>query len=210
MKVMELRFGIDVETGGFQPDRNPLLAIGCWWSTGSGIDRGLKVRVQRQPGTIVEPAAKDRNGWQSDKQWLDLGAVPLKVAVWQLLDYVERLQTMTRAAKLVPVAHNTGHDWPFIEHALRHCGGGTYPLERWHDHVSHGWRCSMKLLRSMMDAGLIAEGSAGLDRLITLSRQISRPAIHDPQDDARFAFNGYEWLICQMNQNGARRIPSAA
>ena len=210
MSAMDLRFGIDVETGGFQPGKHALLAIGCWWSTGSGINKGLKVRVQRQHGTIVEPGARERNGWQSDKQWLDLGAVSLKVAVWQLLDYAERLQRMTRAAKLVPVAHHAGHDWPFIEHALLNCGGGTYPMDRWHDHVSHHWRCSMKLLSSMMDAGLIADGSAGLDRLIKLSCQLPRPAIHDPQDDARYAFNGYEWLIARMNECGARRIPKAA
>ena len=207
---MNLRFGLDVETGGFEPGRHALLAIGCWWSTGAGVDRGLKLRVQREAGAIVEPEAKQRNGWKSDEQWRDLGAVPLKVAVWKLIDYVESLQRLTKAEKLVAVAHNAPLDWSFIECALMHCGGGTYPLERWEDHVSRHWRCSMRVLHGAMDAGVVAPGSAGLDRLITLSRQIPRPAIHDPQDDARYALNGYEWLLTQINDCGARRIQSAA
>lgn len=206
---MNLRFGIDVETGGFDPVRHALLAIGCWWSTGAGIDRGLRVRVQREPDMVVEPEAMRWNGWQSDEQWRGLGAVSLKVAVWQLLDYVESLQRVTRSEKLVAVAHSAGLDWSFIEHALLHCGGG-YPLERWEEHVGRHWRCSMRLLHGTMDAGIVAQGSAGLDRLIELSRQLPRPGVHDPQDDARYALNGYEWLLAEMNDRGARRIHSAA
>jgi hypothetical protein len=44
----------------------------------------------------------------------------------------------------------------------------------------------------------------------TLSCQISRPAIHDSQDDARYAFNRYGWLLAAMNGHGARRIHQAA
>jgi DNA polymerase III epsilon subunit-like protein len=207
---VNVRFGIDVETGGFEPGRHALLAIGCWWSTGAGVDRGLKVRVHRERGAVVEPDAMRCNGWRSDEQWADLGAVPLRAAVWQLLDFVESLQRVTRAEKLVAVAHNSPHDWSFIERALLSCGGGTYPLERWEDHVSRHWRCSMRLLHSAMDAGIVASGSGSLDRLIEVSRQLPRPGVHDPRDDARYALNGYEWLLTQINDCGARRIQPIA
>ena len=63
---------------------------------------------------------------------------------------------------------------------------------------------------SAMDAGAIPHGSASLDRLIGLSGQATRSAIHDAQDDARCSLVGYEWLLATMNQSGARRISNAA
>jgi hypothetical protein len=68
----------------------------------------------------------------------------------------------------------------------------------------------MRLLHSAMDAGLVAPGSGALDRLIELSRQLPRPGVHDPQDDARYAFNGYEWLLTKLSDGGARRLYPAA
>src|SRR5687767_8304909 len=92
-------FGVDVETGGFEPGQHALLAIGCWWSADDKTPRSLNIRVQRLEGMIVEPAAAAVNGWKDDEQWNDLGAVPLKVAVWELLEFTERLQLKTGAER---------------------------------------------------------------------------------------------------------------
>jgi hypothetical protein len=61
-----------------------------------------------------------------------------------------------------------------------------------------------------VDAGLVAPGSGSLDRLIEVSRQLPRPGVHDPQDDARYALNGYEWLLTKLNHGGERRLFPAA
>ena len=68
-------FGLDVETGGFEPGRHALLSVGCWWNSETEKRRTFHVRVQRQDGLVVEPAATAVNGWKSDKQWADAGAV---------------------------------------------------------------------------------------------------------------------------------------
>jgi DNA polymerase III epsilon subunit-like protein len=207
---MSLRFGIDVETGGFEPGRHALLAIGCLWSAESGKSRSLSVKVHRQEGTVVEPAAAAVNGWKGDRQWCDSGAVSMKYAVWQLLDFVTELQTRVRSERLVAVSHNAAHDRPFIEWALLNCGADSYPLERWHDHVGYHWRCSMQAMVSAMDARAILPGSASLDRLVGLSGQAQRSPVHDAADDARLALNGYEWLLAKINEPSLRQLPNVA
>jgi DNA polymerase III epsilon subunit-like protein len=203
-------FGVDVETGGFEPEKHALLAIGCWWNSEGSATQSLRVRVERQEGMTVEPAAAAVNGWKSDEQWRDLGAVGLKYALCQLFEFLETARRRSRAERLVPVAHKASHDWAFIKYALLNCRCGDYLLERWHDHVTHHWRCSLQAMLSAMDAGTVPHGSASLDRLIDLSGQPARSAIHDARDDARCALVGYEWLLAKMNERAFPQLRNAA
>jgi ribonuclease T len=203
-------FGVDVETGGFEAGRHALLSIGCWWNAESGRSRSMHLRVHRQEGTIVDPAAGAVNGWKSDQQWADAGAVTLKVAVWQLLEFVTQLQTRIRSQRLIAVSHNAAFDKRFIEWALVNCGAGMYPFERWCDHVRHQWRCSMQAMFCAMDAGAIMPGSACVDRLAALSGQPQRSQVHDASNDARLALNGYEWLVERLNSPTTNPYPNAA
>jgi DNA polymerase III epsilon subunit-like protein len=150
------------------------------------------------------------NGWKSDQQWADAGAVSLKVAVWQLLEFVTQLQTRVRSERLVAVSHNAAFDKRFIEWALVNCGAGMYPFERWCDHVRHQWRCSMQAMLCAMDAGIIWPGSACLDRLAALSGQLQRLPVHDAANDARLALNGYEWLLARFSEPAAQQFPNVA
>ncbi len=211
MKLADERFGIDLETGGFEPRKHAILGIGCWWGmreNGRPRLEVFRVLVQRQIGTIVETAAAEKNGWRGDEDWEDRGAVPLRVAIFQLLEWVGGLQRKLGGARLVPVAHNVFHDRQFLEHGLMHCGGGSHPLERWHEHVSKHWRCSMLTLGAAMDAGMVPDGSHSLDRLIDLMGGKRREGFHDPREDAAHAVQGYDWLLRRMQEFRGGQLPA--
>jgi len=200
--------GVDLESGGFEPWRNPILAIGAYWrqtdphygTSTAAPEHTLRLLVEREPDTIVEPEAAAKCGWWSDEQWLEKGAVPLRNAldifVMWLTGLAEKLTLKVRSFE--PLAHNHASvDRPFLEY-----WSGRYDLRDMlfgeEGMLSHAWHDSMTTLRAAQVAGLVPAGSATLDGLLQAMGRPPRPGAHDALEDARGAFDGYHWLTALM------------
>lgn len=195
---------LDLETGGFEPGRHSILAIGAYWryteppaATAQG-EHTLRLLVEREPDTIVEPAAAAKCGWESDEQWLALGAVPLRNALDIFIMWLTKLSEKLSALTFEPLAHNhAAVDRPFLDYwtaryDLRDMIFGTHGL------LNHAWHDSMTTLRAAQVAGLVPAGSASLDGLLRAMGRSERCATHDALFDARGAFDGYHWLTFLM------------
>ncbi len=181
--------GVDLETGGFEPGVHSILAIGGYWretevyqgSAGASPHREHRLRVlcEREPQCLVETEAAKKNGWVSDEQWLDMGAVPLRDGLQIFTMWITRLAEVTLEGaarlkgRLEPLAHNhAAVDRPFLEYwlarfDLKEAVFGESGL------LSHAWHDSMTTLRAAQVAGLVpAEGGASLDAMI---KHMGRP-----------------------------------
>jgi hypothetical protein len=191
--------GLDLETGGFEPGRHSILAIGAYWRPATeGGEHALRLLVEREPDTVVEPAAAAKCGWESDEQWLALGAVPLRNALDIFIMWLTKLSERLSALTFEPLAHNhAGVDRPFLEYwtaryDLRDMLFGTHGL------LSQAWHDSMLLLRAAQVAGLVPAGGATLDAMLVAMGRDARGGTHDALFDARAAFEGYEWMTSLM------------
>lgn len=207
---------IDLETGGFEPGRHSILAIGAYFRVtearvGEIGEYSLRLLVEREPDTVVDPAAAAKCGWVSDEQWLEEGAVPLRGALelfdlW-LMRLEEKVGRFQGSAGASPhphpypfelLAHNhAGVDRPFLEYWMERCGMremffGEDGL------LSHAWHDSMLALRAAQVAGLVPSGGASLDAMLRAMGRTPRPAEHDALYDARACFDGYHWLTFLM------------
>lgn len=204
----------DLESGGFEPGRHSILAIGAYWRqtgpvyalTPAPAEHKLRLLVEREPDTLVEPAAAAKCGWESDEQWLALGAVPLRNALDILIMWLTKLSERLGAPTFEPLAHNhAGVDRPFLEYwsarydlrdMLFGSPGGL---------LSHAWHDSMLTLRAAHVAGLVPEGSATLDGLMQAMGMPPRSGPHDALDDAEACFAGYDWLTYLMARGRTER-----
>lgn len=233
--------GIDLETGGFEPGRNSILAIGAYWRPTESFKAGggepmrgrrLRLLVEREPDTVVEREAAAKNGWESDEQWLALGAVPLVSAldffvVWLrlLAGEIGRNEGTAGAVrsplpKFEPLSHNhAAVDRPFLEYwAKRYDLGEVFFGEE--GLLSHAWHDSMTTLRAAQVAGLVPAGGASLDAMLEMmgrrrqgmgktsnieqstSNAERGAVVHDAAEDARACFEGYHWLVEIMKRGG--------
>jgi hypothetical protein len=218
--------GIDLESGGFEPGRHSILAIGAYWrqtvSHNAVVfpEHTLRLLVERESDTVVEPAAAAKNGWVSDEQWLALGAVPLRNALDMFIMWLTKIGEKLSALTFEPLAHNHASvDRPFLEYwtaryDLRDMLFGTHGL------LSHAWHDSMTTLRAAQVAGLVPAGGASLDAMLRAMGRVRRGVggtsniehstsnseggvvIHDAGEDARASFDGYHWLTELMKRGG--------
>lgn len=181
---MKDTIALDTETGGLCPSVHALLSIGaaCSWSNETFL-----VYLQPARGRLVEPAAAAVNGY-AEGLWEERGAVDLETGWGRWLQWLgQRLEERPGA---VVLAHNAAFDRGFLEEAGRLSGMGM----GWH---RHSWRCSQMLLATLIDAGVIERGSAGLERLGKLCGFWSkdRPPVHAAREDAQAALAGWRWLM---------------
>lgn len=187
---------IDLETGGFFPAVNPILAIGAYFP-----GRSLGILVEREEGTVVDPEAGAKCGWVSDEQWRDLGAVPLRAALASLRAWLYDVAVDTASLRLEPLAHNhAGVDRPFLEYWTQRYG---YDMREEvfgkEGLLSHAWHDSMLTMRAAQVAGLMpAEGGATLDALLEAMGWHRRVGAHSARFDARACYEGYRYLTGLM------------
>lgn len=204
---------LDLETGGFEPGRHSILALGAYWRytephAAAMPEHSLRLLVEREPDTIVEPAAAAKCGWESDEQWLALGAVPLRNALDIFIMWLTKLSEKLSALTFEPLAHNhAGVDRPFLEYwtaryDLRDMLFGEHGL------LSHAWHDSMLTLRAAQVAGLVPAGGASLDAMLKAMGRPERTEQHDALFDARACFDGYHWLTFLMARG--KQPPTAA
>lgn len=192
---------LDLETGGFVPEAHGILALGGYWQNFTGVEHKLRILVEREPDTEVDPAAAAKCGWVSDEQWLSLGAIPLAEALALFERWLVLLVSKLDTDKLEPLAHNHASvDRPFLEYWAGYYGR----LEVMGDLLSHAWHDSMTTLRAAQVAGLVpADGGASLD---AMSKHMGRPrrsAVHDACEDAMLCHDGYHWLT-ELMRRGRR------
>jgi hypothetical protein len=203
--------GIDLETGGLVPGRHPILMIGCYAVVSGGV-RGLKIYVKPGHGQPeeIDPAAVRKNGYSEDL-WRANKAVRLDTAMMEVMAFFSQLRCAAGGNRVRLVSHFAmGVDRPFIEWMVRHHGVENV----WDELVNGKWRCSAGALQFLMDAGVVPEGSASLDRLLDLMGTRRAGAVHDAAEDARFAWCGYHWCVGvvggQRTEDGGRRAEWAA
>lgn len=179
----------DTETGGFYPSIHALLSIGacCGWSLETFE---VYITVESQPGKIVDAQAAEKNGYTPEK-WAALGAVDLATAIRRFADWLQARRDERKYAKVV--CHHLAFDKGFLLEAERVTGiemPGRYD-----------WRCSLLKLAELMDDGLVARGSASLDRLKELSGWSQpRHAEHNGLQDSQIAMHGYAWLLSKAKE----------
>lgn len=194
---------IDLETGGFEPGRHSILAIGGYWQDFCGKEHKLRLLCERVPSTVVEPAAAAKCGWESDEQWLGLGAVPLREALELTEEWMGRLALELGVERLEPLAHNHASvDRPFLDYWQR-----EYSLtDDFKALLSHAWHDSMTTLRAAQVAGLVPNGrGASLDAMLCYMGRSRSGAVHDAAEDAKGCFDGYHWLV-ELMRAGRRAV----
>lgn len=111
---------IDVETGGLDELRNPLLAIAALDVRDGIVAREFEVRVAPFYGSVVDPEAAAVNGWTEDK-W---DGVPEATALRRLLDWMP-------IGRPIWIGHNTPYDRRFLLAALGRHGMEESMEARW-------------------------------------------------------------------------------
>ena len=182
---------IDLETGGLNPARHPILSFAAQPEWNQQPFYRLVLPDIDMP---VEPDAAAVNGYSFDL-WKKSGAVSLLQA---LTEFRVWLHARPGSVGIVaPLAHNAGFDRSFLDSAYRR--HSLTPL------LCHRWECSPATLLAARRAGIIGPGSSSLDALAELTGQ-PRPAVHAADVDARVCLRGYQWLLRRMQPGIFRRL----
>lgn len=182
---------IDVETGGLDPARHPVLSFAAYpeWRQSSFY------RLVLPPeSALIEPEAAAVNGYDRDL-WKASGAVPIAEVLEDFRGWL--VARPGSVFSVAPLAHNAGFDRSFLAAA---CRGLRIP-----EPFPHRWECSQATLLAARRAGIIGPGSSTLDALADLSGQ-QRPAVHAADVDARVCLMGYQWLLRRMQPSLLTRI----
>jgi len=179
MKFIDL----DTETGGLYPAVHALLSIGAV-GPGGECFRAF-ITAESQPGKQVHPEAARVNGYTLER-WQAAGARAVQVVMPEFCNWLVALRR--HYGEVALVAHNAAFDRGFLDEAARVTDCQLPERGR--------WRCTQVLMGDLMDRGLIAPGSASLDRLAELAagEPVMRPAIHDALEDAQLVRQGHRWL----------------
>ena len=182
---------IDVETGGLDPARHPILSFAAWPEWNQQPFYRLVLPEESAP---IEPEAAAVNGYDRDL-WVASGAVPIADVLAAFRGWL--LARPGTVCSVAPLAHNAGFDRAFLDAAARRIGMPS-PLP-------HRWECSQATLLAARRAGIIGPGSSSLDALADLTGQM-RPAIHWADVDARVCLIGYQWLLRRFQPSLLTRI----
>jgi len=184
---------IDVETGGLDPARHPILSFAAHPEWNQAPFHRL---VLPPEDAEIHLCASAVNGYDRSL-WEKSGATPIAEVMEAF-----RVWLMARPGNVVdvaPLAHNAGFDRSFLDRAFLNEPLPMLPFLR------RRWECSQATLLAVRRAGLIGPGSSSLDALADLSGQ-QRPAIHAADVDARVCLRGYQWLLRRMQPSLLTRI----
>ncbi len=115
-----LPIAVDVETGGFDPQRHPILELAA---VQLHFDRDRMVlgeqwqqAVEPYPGSSIEPAALKVTG--IDPTDPDRGALPENDALREMFTVVRRAIKRESCQRAILVAHNAAFDQQFLNRAV--------------------------------------------------------------------------------------------
>lgn len=182
---------IDMETGGLDPARHPILSFAACPSWEQAPFYRLVLPSELYP---VDPAAAAKNGY-SRELWIKSGATTLTHVLEEFRGWLVARPRVVES--VTPLAHNAGFDRSFLSAA---CAQRHIP-----EPFPHRWECSQATLLAARRAGIIGPGSSSLDALADLSGQ-HRPAVHAADVDARVCLRGYQWLLRRMQPSLLTRI----
>lgn len=182
---------IDVETGGLDPARHPILSFAAWPNWKQEPFYRLVLPGEDAP---IDPDATLVNGY-SRELWKKSGAAPIAEVMEDFRGWL--VARPGCVFSVTPLAHNAGFDRSFLSAA---CRGLKIP-----EPFPHRWECSQATLLAARRAGIVGPGASSLDALADLSGQ-HRPAVHDADVDARVCLRGYLWLLRRMQPSLLTRI----
>jgi DNA polymerase III epsilon subunit-like protein len=182
---------IDIETGGLDPARHPILSFAAHPEWNQQPFYRLVLPPDYAP---IEPEAVAVNGYEWGL-WKKSGAAPIAQVLNDFRVWIHARPGSV--GSVAPVAHNAGFDRAFLDSAYRRLA--MTPM------LAHRWECSQATLLAARRAGIIGPGSSSLDALADLSGQ-QRPAIHAADVDARVCLRGYQWLLRRMQPGFFRRL----
>ena len=182
---------IDVETGGLDPSRHPIVSFAAWpvWKQ----EPFYRLVLPPEDAPIDREAAAV-NGYDRDL-WKKSGAAPIAEVLEAFRGWL--VARPGSVSSVAPLAHNAGFDRSFLSAA---CRGLHIP-----EPFPHRWECSQATLLAARRAGIVDEGSSSLDALADLTGQ-QRPGVHPADVDARVCLRGYLWLIRRMQPGFFRRL----
>jgi DNA polymerase III epsilon subunit-like protein len=171
---------IDLETGGVDPRRHPILSISAVRVEGDTVGtyffRSLVIPPEQAP---IEAAAIKVNGYDPEL-WATSG--------FDLARALTMLQRWRKKGEIA-VAHNAGFDREFLRAAEEITGVKTY--------VPYKWVCTMAGLMWLDHAHDLRLADHKLDTLGSLCGfwpKGQRPEIHEGLSDAKCAAYGFVWL----------------
>jgi hypothetical protein len=182
---------IDLETGGLDPARHPILSFAAHPEWQQAPFYRLVLPDADAP---IDPTAVEVNGYDRDL-WKKSGAAPIAEVLESFRGWL--LERPGTVFSVTPLAHCSGFDRGFFDAAHRRIGMPSA--------LPHRWECSQATLLAARRAGIIGPGSSSLDALADLSGQ-HRPAVHAADVDARVCLRGYQWLLRRMQPSLLTRI----
>lgn len=122
---------VDVETGGFNSEKDALLQIGAVILDMDGIGRvyphqSLTLNVIPFEGANMEASSLAFNG--IDPYHPDRNALPETEALRDLLRTVRQAVSNAMCTRAILVGHNPGFDLAFLKAACQRCGVGNNPF----------------------------------------------------------------------------------
>jgi len=185
---------LDTETGDTLPSHGALLSIAAnLWLPDNKLVWGYSRYILPAEGKIIHPAAAAKNGY-SPERWAELNAVPLQDAMEDFEVWLKSSYDAHPTTRLL--AHNAGFDKAFLEEAAA-MTGIELPIR-------HAWRCSMDKFGTLVDRGILPEGTLKLERLAKLSGHHQHD-IHTAYEDADLCYHGYLWLLQQEANHYAQQ-----
>jgi len=184
---------IDIETGGLDPARHPVVSIAAHpeWN------QAPFYRLVLPPEDAeINPCASAKNGYDR-ALWHKSGAAPIAEVMESFRQWL--MARPGTVADVAPLAHNAGFDRSFLDRFFLDEPFLMLPF------LPRRWECSQATLLAVRRAGLIGPGSSSLDALADLSGQ-QRPAVHAADVDARVCLRGYQWLLRRMQPALLTRI----
>jgi DNA polymerase III epsilon subunit-like protein len=173
---------LDVETGGFDTDKNPLLSMALIELAEdlTPTKNALSLFILPEPQLEVTEGAAKVNGY-SRELWESRGAIPLRQAMTEVADWLPR--------DPVALAHHAAFDRRFYNCSERRTGIFT--------RLNMNWVCSCEKFRELDRLLNLKAVNHKLDTLAAMSGRWG-PGYdrgkHEALDDALACAAGYRWL----------------
>lgn len=187
---------VDLETGGLDPSRHPVLAVGIR-TIHRDVNASFEIHVMPREGMELDSEALAVNGYSPD-EWHRRGAVDETEAFERMRAWFADMEALHPGIEWCPVAHNVGHDRRFFEaweaRWREDTGFQGAPL------LPRRWRCTQAVAGFLADAGLLRTKNSGLDAVCIALGILDqpRPPIHSALSDAIYTRAVYRGLIALL------------